>query len=77
MTGKPTGDQQDFFFIQMADVQFGIFAALSGADEARIEEYRRNRLIVRPAPKMTGFAPEVIDQIKSQFTVKPKSGDLR
>ena len=47
-----------FFFIQMADVQFGLFAHVSGADEARIERARRNRLIIRPAPKITGFADE-------------------
>ena len=49
---------QDFYFIQMADIQFGIFANLSGADEAKIERALLTRLIVRPAPKMTGFAPE-------------------
>ena len=59
MATRPTKEEhQDFFFIQMADVQFGLFAYLSGADEARIEEFRQRRLMVRPAPRITGFAQE-------------------
>ena len=58
MAIKPAGEHQDFFFVQMADVQFGLFASVSDADEARIESARRNRLIIRPAPKITGFADE-------------------
>ena len=58
LKGNRGQHHRDFFFIQMADIQFGIFASLSGADEAKIEEYRRARLIVRPAPKITGFAQE-------------------
>lgn len=42
----------------MADVQFGLCANLSGADEAKIERARKMRMIVRPAPKTTGFAQE-------------------
>jgi 3',5'-cyclic AMP phosphodiesterase CpdA len=42
----------------MADVQFGLFAALSGADQQRIEAAARKRLIIRPSPKITGFAKE-------------------
>ena len=55
-----TSDHRDdsFFFIQMSDPQFGMYAALSGSDEAKIEEFRRKRLIVRPAPKTYGFAFE-------------------
>ncbi len=47
-----------FFFMHMSDPQFGMFADLSGMDDARIEEFRRERLIVRPSPKITGFANE-------------------
>ena len=54
-----SGEQhRDFFFIQMADVQFGLFEALSGLDDAAIERYRQRRLIVRPGPKISGFADE-------------------
>ena len=55
-----TEGHQDFYFIQMADVQFGLFAALSGADEAKIERGRLQRLIIRPAPRITGFADETM-----------------
>ena len=58
MTTDSKEEHQDFFFIQMADVQFGLFADLSGADEARIQAAGRHRLILRPAPKITGFAHE-------------------
>lgn len=53
----PNG-HEDFFFVQMADVQFGLFAYLSGADEAMIERAQRQRLSIRRAPKTTGFARE-------------------
>ena len=53
--GKPV----EFFFIQMTDPQFGMFASLSGMDEARILELRRRfGWQIRPAPKTTGFAEE-------------------
>jgi len=58
MTLESRGDHSDFHFIQMSDPQMGLYAALSRLDDAAIEEYRRNRLIVRPAPKTTGFAAE-------------------
>jgi len=47
-----------FFFIQLADPQFGLFAASSGLSEDRIEGFRQMGLEVRPAPKITGFAAE-------------------
>ena len=47
-----------FFFIQMADPQFGMFAASSGLTEAEYDEIRQMGLKVRPAPKITGFADE-------------------
>ena len=49
----------DFFFIQMTDPQFGMFARLSGMDEERIRELReRNGWNILPAPKTTGFAED-------------------
>ncbi len=51
----------DFFFIQMSDPQFGMFARLSGMDEERIREsLQRNGWNIRPAPKTTGFAEETV-----------------
>ncbi len=48
-----------FFFIQMADPQFGMFASLSGMEESRILELRQRRgWKIRPSPKITGFADE-------------------
>ena len=49
----------DFFFIQMSDPQFGMFARFSGMDEERIQDFRqRMGWNIRPAPKTTGFAEE-------------------
>ena len=49
----------DFFFIQMTDPQFGMFAHLSGMDEERILDLRqRMGWNIRPASKTTGFAEE-------------------
>ena len=58
MTFESYGDHSEFHFILMSDPQMGLYAALSGLDDAAIEKYRRNRLIVKPAPKTTGFAAE-------------------
>jgi len=42
----------DFFFIQMSDPQFGMFARLSGMDEERIQDLlQRNGWNIRPLPK--------------------------
>ncbi len=50
-----------FFFIQMADTQFGCFAALSQLNGEQVDERRRGGLYVRLAPeKITGFADETI-----------------
>ena len=50
-----------FFFIQMADPQFGMFAALSLLSAEQVDERRRGGLYVRLAPeKITGFADETI-----------------
>ena len=47
----------DFFFIQMSDPQFGMFARLSGLDEERIREFRRRQgWNILPAAKTVGFA---------------------
>lgn len=53
-----SGEHQDFFFIQLSDPQFGLFAALSGVEDAYIEEKLKQRLRVRKAPKIRGFADE-------------------
>ena len=67
-----------FSFIQMADVQFGLFAALSGADNERIESAASRRLIIRPVPSTTGFAKETdlytraiseANQLRPEFVV--------
>ena len=55
MAQDASSEQSGFFFIQMADPQFGLYAALSGADDAYIEEMRKKRLVVRRAPKTFGF----------------------
>ena len=47
-----------FFFIQMADPQFGLFAHVSGLSAPEIEALHRRGIPVRPAPKITGFADE-------------------
>jgi 3',5'-cyclic AMP phosphodiesterase CpdA len=49
----------DFFFIQMSDPQFGMFAKFSGMSESRVLELRRTMgFKVRRMPKTTGFADE-------------------
>ena len=49
----------DFFFIQMSDPQFGMFARISGMEDERIQELnQRMGWKIRPAPKTTGFAQE-------------------
>ncbi|MCH2506683.1 MAG: hypothetical protein MK125_14180, partial [Dehalococcoidia bacterium] len=49
----------DFFFIQMSDPQFGMFARLSGLDEERIQEFHQRRgWNILPAAKTIGFAQE-------------------
>ena len=49
----------DFFFIQMSDPQFGMFARLSGLDEERIQEFHRRRgWNILPAAKTIGFSKE-------------------
>ena len=49
----------DFFFIQMSDPQFGMFARLSGMDDERIRHFRQqNGWNILPAPKTTGFAED-------------------
>ena len=47
-----------FFFIQMADPQFGLFAHVSGLSAPEMEALHRRGIPVRPAPKITGFADE-------------------
>ena len=47
-----------FFFIQMADPQFGLFSHVSGLSAAEIEALHRRGIPVRPAPKISGFADE-------------------
>ena len=47
-----------FFFIQLADPQFGMYAALSGLDDERLADYRSRGMNVTPAPRITGFARE-------------------
>ena len=49
---------RNFFFVQMADPQFGMFASFSGLSEVDIEQYRLKGFKVRLAPKITGFADE-------------------
>ena len=49
----------DFFFIQMTDPQFGLFADFSGMTESRILELRQTMgFKIRRVPKTTGFADE-------------------
>lgn len=49
---------RSFSFIQLADLQFGMFASSSSKTDAEIADYVREGLIVRKAPKIEGFAPE-------------------
>jgi len=48
----------DFSFIQLADPQFGLFAASSGKTDAEIKQFADRGIKLRKAPKMSGFAPE-------------------
>ena len=51
----------DFFFIQMSDPQFGMFASFSGMSDSRILELRQTMgFKIRPMPKITGFADETV-----------------
>ena len=48
-----------FFFIQMADPQFGMFASVSELNAEQVEERRSQGILMRLAPKrITGFADE-------------------
>ena len=48
-----------FFFVQMADPQFGMFAFFRTRTDEEVEERWRRRLFVRKAPEIiTGFADE-------------------
>jgi 3',5'-cyclic AMP phosphodiesterase CpdA len=50
-----------FFFIHMADPQFGFFASVSQLNQEQIDERRQRGVYVRLAPeKITGFADETI-----------------
>ena len=52
-------EHRDFFFVQMADPQFGMFAFNSGMSHEEAQElYRKKGLKVRPVPRITGFADE-------------------
>ena len=57
-TDPPGPWYMSFFFIQMADPQFGLFAHVSGLSAPEIEALHRRGIPVRPAPKITGFADE-------------------
>ena len=48
----------DFSFIQLADPQFGLFAASSGKTDAELEAFAKRGLILRKVEKFEGFAPE-------------------
>ena len=51
----------DFFFIQLTDPQFGMFANFSGMSESRILELRQSMgFKIRRVPKTTGFADETV-----------------
>ena len=59
MNGLEESKPVDFFFIQMTDPQFGLFASLSGMDQDRILDLRqRYGWKIRPAPKTISFAFE-------------------
>ena len=70
MTSKHS---KDFIFVQMTDVQFGLFAALSGADKQRIEAAALRRLIIRPSPKITGFVNSTDDFYDQPKVINPAS----
>ena len=65
MNKGASSEQGDFFFIQLADPQVGLFAALSGKDDAYIEEMRKKRLVMRRAPKTFGFEFETLRYSKA------------
>lgn len=48
----------DFSFIQLADPQFGLFAASSGKTDEEIAVFAERGIKLRKAKKITGFAPE-------------------
>jgi 3',5'-cyclic AMP phosphodiesterase CpdA len=48
----------DFSFIQLADPQFGLFAACSGKTDAEVAALAERGLILRKAKKFEGFTPE-------------------
>ena len=48
----------DFSFIQLTDPQFGLFAESSGKTDQEIAALAKRGLIIRKAPKISGFAPE-------------------
>ncbi len=48
----------DFTFVQLADPQFGLFAASSGKPDEEIAAFAERGLIIRKAELITGFAPE-------------------
>lgn len=47
-----------FFFIQMADPQFGLFASFSGLDRSEVDALKKRGLNVRISPTITGFSKE-------------------
>ena len=47
-----------FFFIQLADPQFGMYAELSGLDDATFERHAAKGHKIARVPKTTGFAYE-------------------
>ena len=49
---------EPFHFIQLADPQFGMYAALSGKTAEEIAQYRARGLNVVPSPKIEGFDTE-------------------
>ncbi len=64
-----------FFFLQMTDPQFGMFAFFSEFTVEKVEEYRRRELFVRHAPEtITGFADETrlyTEAIEAANRLKP------
>ena len=72
-----------FFFVQMADPQFGQFAQYSGLSDAEIERYKEKDMHIRKARKITGFADEtrlfgkaieIVNKLRPDFVVV--CGDL-
>lgn len=47
-----------FTFVQLADVQFGLFSHCSGKSDEEISRLAEMGIFLRPAPFMTGLAPE-------------------